>query len=113
MSITFQKPAQQHSEGSLLLGAIFGGLTSEVGQMADMAMDAAEISSELHKYNFSKKQVGANQNNFTLGQKNSLGSMFSNKVFDIDEPKPEVQTRYLNAQYNYNRSRSMGMRLAA
>ena len=113
MNINFQKPAEQHSAGSLLLGAIFGGLTSEVGQMADAAMDTIEVASEFHSYNFSKKQAGANQNNFKLGQKNSLGNMFSGKSLGIEDIKPEIQTRYLNAQYNYGHSRPAGMRMAA
>lgn len=113
MSITFQKPADQHSEGSLLLGALFGGLTSEVGQMADLAMDTAEIASEFHSYNFSKKHNdAANQNTFKLGQKNSIGSLFSGKSLGLEKTKPAIQKRYLEQAYQYNQ-KPAAMALAA
>lgn len=99
MSITFQKPAEQSNEqdsaGSLLLGAIFGGLTSEIGQAVDMAYDAAEVASEFHTH-YSQK---ANNDNFKLGQKNSLNSMFSNRALGITEEKPDLQKRYLTMDY--------------
>ena len=109
MSITFQQNAEHNSAGSLLLGAIFGGLTSEAGQAIDMAADAAEIASEFHTHHHNKAQ---NQN-FKLGQKNSIGGMFSNKASGLAEEKPTIQTRYLNMDYSYTPKRSMGMRMAA
>ena len=109
MSINFQQSAEQNSAGSLLLGAIFGGLTSEVGQAIDMASDTAEIASEFHTYHQQKSQ----QSNFKLGQKNSLNSMFGRKAAGVAEEQPDIQTRYLNMDYKYAPKRAMGMRMAA
>jgi hypothetical protein len=110
--MTFQQTAntspEQNSSGSLLLGAIFGGLTSELGQAVDMASDVAEVASEFHTYNY-KKQQG----NFTLGHKNSLGGMFANKASGMMEDKPDIQKRYLTMDYTYAPKPAMSMRMAA
>lgn len=110
MSITFQQSAQrtpEHSAGSLLLGAIFGGLTSEAGQMVDMASDTAEVTSELYKHHHEKQQ----QKGYQIGQKNSICQAFASGVSDMVEGKPAFQKRYLN--YDYAPKRNMGMVLAA
>lgn len=111
--MTFQQSAntspEQNSAGSLLLGAIFGGLTSEIGQAVDMASDMAEVASEFHTYNYEKKQQG----NFTLGHKNSLGGMFANKASGMNEETPDIQKRYLTMDYTYAPKPAMGMRMAA
>lgn len=109
MSITFQQTAEQNSAGSLLLGALFGGLTSELGQAVDMASDVAEIASEFHTYHHNKAQ----QNNFKLGHKNSLNGMFGHKAAGIIDEKPDVQNRYLSMNYKYAPKPAMGMRMAA
>lgn len=109
MSTNFQQTAEQNSAGSLLLGAIFGGLTSELGQAIDMASDVAEIASEFHTYHQQKRQ----QADFKLGQKNSLNNMFGRKAAGITEEQPDIQKRYLNADDRYAPKRSMGMKMAA
>lgn len=109
MSNNFQQTAEHNSAGSLLLGALFGGLTSELGQAVDMASDTAEIVSELHTHHHQK-----NENKpFILGQKKSLGETFANKVSDTDDRKLGVQTRYLNLDYTYAPKKSRGMGMAA
>ncbi len=114
MSITFQQtaeqPTEQNSAGSLLLGALFGGLTSELGQAVDMVSDAAEIASEFHTYHHDK---ATQQQNFKLGHKNSLGGVFANKSLGLEDNKPEIQNRYLNMDYTYAPKPSMGMGMAA
>lgn len=109
MSNNFQQTAEHNSAGSLLLGAIFGGMTSELGQAVDMASDAAEIASEIHTHYDQKAQ----NKSFTLGQKKSLGGTFANKVSGMQDDKPAIQTRYLNLDYTYAPKRTMGMSMAA
>ncbi|HPF77768.1 MAG TPA: hypothetical protein PLF01_00630 [Alphaproteobacteria bacterium] len=113
MSITFQQKAnhktEQNSAGSLLLGAIFGGLTSEMGQAIDMVSDAAEIASEFHTYRYEKSHNGQ----FALGQKNSIGGAFANKALGKIEDKADIQNRYLNLDYTYAPRRAAGLRMAA
>lgn len=113
MSITFEKQVnyktEEHSAGSLLLGALFGGLTSEAGQMADMAMDTAEVASEFHQHQAQKQE---NKPSFTLGQKKSLNGAFASGVANTNE-KPEIQTRYLTPAYVYAPKPGMGMGMAA
>jgi hypothetical protein len=112
MSITFQQSADQtadhNSAGSLLLGALFGGLTSEAGQMIDNVADAAEVASEFHTH----YQAKADQKkSFELGQKNSIGGAFTRGVSNMLEAKPDIQKRYLN--FDYRPQRGMGMAMAA
>lgn len=109
MSNNFQQAAEQNSAGSLLLGAIFGGLTSELGQAIDTASDVAEIASEFHTYRQQKGQ----QANFKLGQKNSINTMFGRSAAGVAEDQPDIQKRYLNMDYGYAPKRSMGMKMAA
>lgn len=111
MSITFQQTAEQtpeHSAGSLLLGALFGGLTSEAGQMIDMASDAADVASEFYKHFQAKSDQ---KQDFQIGQKNSIGGAFTRGVSNMVEGKPEIQKRYLD--FNYAPKRAMGMAMAA
>lgn len=107
---TANQPIEQNSAGSLLLGAIFGGLTSELGQAVDMASDVAEIASEFHTYRHDKAQQ---QGNFKLGQKNSLGGMFTNNASRAMEDKPDIQNRYFTMDYTYAPKPPMGMQMAA
>jgi len=116
MSITFQKqaeqqPKQEHSVGSLLLGAIFGGVSDEL----NMAMDICEVASEFHTYNHQKQQ---NKGAFTLGKKNSLGGAFAKGISADNDNKPEPTGAELNGfQKRYTPTHqprpAMGMRMAA
>jgi hypothetical protein len=110
MSITFQQSSaktENNSAGSLLLGAIFGGLTSEAGQMIDAISDTAEIASEFHTHFQQKKE----QKGFQIGHKNSIGGAFGRGVSNMVEAKPEIQKKYLN--FDYRPQRSVGMAMAA
>lgn len=107
MDNNFQKAAEKDSVGSLLLGAIFGGLTSEAGQMIDNIADAAEVASELHTH---YHQKAAKNNNFQLGAKNAIGGAFARGVSNMLE-KPDIQKRYLN--FDYKMQPGMGMAMAA
>jgi len=109
MSITSQQSTEQNSAGSLLLGALFGGMTSEFGQAVDMVSDAAEVASELHTHYTQK----AAHKPFILGQKKSLGGTFANEMAGANDSKPDIQKRYLNLDYTYAPKRSMGMGMAA
>ncbi len=124
MSITFQENIEPkpelHSAGSLLIGALFGGLTSEVGQAVDTASDTAEVTSGLHKDRHNKIQ----HNNFQLGQKNSLGGAFQAHTNELpnqaannkpakgmDEMRTMVQNRFYNMPPPT--PKGMGMSMAA
>lgn len=105
MSNNFQQSAEQNSAGSLLLGAIFGGLTSEAGQMLDLAADTAEIASEVHTHYHQK----AEQKPIKLGEKNCMTGAFARGVSNMVEGKPTIQKRYLNFDYTPKPGMSMAM----
>ena len=117
MSITFQKQTdppqkQEHSVGSLLLGAFFSGISDEM----NIVMDACEIASELHTYNYQKQQ---NKETFQLGKKNSLGSAFAQSISSANNNRaPEPTGAELNGYQNqytpeYHSRRTMTMEMAA
>lgn len=112
MGNNFQAQAQkkeEHSAGSLLLGALFGGVSGELAETLNTAYDAAEVASEFHTYNHDKKNKGA----FQLGKKNSLGATFAMGGMSAqNDNRPDVQKRY-TMEYTYQPRRGRGMRMAA
>lgn len=110
MSINFQQSINQHqdqqSTGGLLISAIFGGLSSELGQAIDTASDAAEIASELHVH---YKNKAGNQN-FIIGKQKSLGGLFSTEAFG---QKPDIQKHYYDMDYRYNAPKPSAPHMAA
>ncbi len=105
-----QKPKEEHSMGSLLLGAIFGGVSDEL----NMVMDTCEAASEFHTYNDQKQQKN---NAIELGKKNSLGGVFA-KGMQMQAANDSNRTEPTGAEVNgyqkrYTPKYQPGMKMAA
>lgn len=111
MSYNFQQNIQpqaqqnEHSMGSLLLGALFGA----VSPVADAAYDIAEGVGQRRADIFQKKAIEAANNNVALGQKNAINSAFGQFAQGMDLERTQPQKRYLSFDYTPRRARGMAM----